>query len=330
MSLVMNDIHSLNIANLSQRVIIKQIVRALIPVAAFLLFWGCNDNPETTLVDFSRRVAVQQPGEKKSDTSVLRVAVGAMISPRETADQYYALLGYIADQTGRKGELIQRRTYSQINELLAKGRVDVAFICSGPYATGKDIFNFQALAVPLVRNKHTYRSYLIVHEDSAYRDLTDLRGKVFAFTDPESNTGALVPSYWLSQQGETPDSFFGKVVFTYSHDNSIMAVAKSLVDGATVHEQIWEYYNERDPVFTSKTRIIKKSDEFGNPLMVAGGHIPDEMKETIRDILFKMNQSDEGKKLLKELMIQKFVAPDDQWYLPIVAMKQQCAIKGLQ
>ena len=111
--LAMNDIHLLNIVSLSQRAIQKQIVGALIPVAAFLLFWGCVDDPETTKVDFSRRVAIQQPGEEKAETNVLKVAVGAMISPRETANQYYALLGYIADKTGKKVELIQRRTYSQ-------------------------------------------------------------------------------------------------------------------------------------------------------------------------------------------------------------------------
>ena len=42
-----------------------------------------------------------------------------MISPRETAAHYYALLGYISDKMGRDVELIQRRTYGQINELLA-------------------------------------------------------------------------------------------------------------------------------------------------------------------------------------------------------------------
>lgn len=326
----MNGTQSMNTVNYSRQTFQKWHRRALIPVAVILLFWGCGGDPEATVVDFSRKVAVKQPGEQKSDANILRVAVGAMISPLETATHYNALLGYIAVKMGREVELIQRRTYGQINELLSTGQVDVAFICSGPYATGKDIFNFQALAVPLVRDKHTYGSYLIVHADSDYRDLSDLRGKVFAFTDPDSNTGALVPSYWLSQTGETPESYFNKVVYTYSHDNSIMAVAKSLVDAASVHEQIWEYYDERDPVYISKTRIIRKSNEFGNPLMVAGGYLSDALKASIRDVLYNMNQSDDGKKLLEELMIQRFVAPDDQWYLPIVAMQQQCSRKGLQ
>ena len=306
------------------------LLTALIVALVALLFWGCGDNPESIEVDFTKKVKVKRPGEQKANSKVLKVAVGAMISPRETASHYYALLRYIAGKAEREVELIQRKTYGQINELIAKGQVDMAFICSGPYATGKDTFNFQALAVPLIRNKHTYRSYLIVHKDSYHQELSDLQGKVFAFTDPDSNTGALVPSYWLSKQGVSPESFFKKIVYTYSHDNSIMAVARSLVDAAAVHEQIWEYYNEQNPEYTSKTRIIKKSEEFGNPLMVAGSHISDTLKGKIRNILFNMDEDEEGKNLLEELMIQEFIAPNDQWYLPIVAMKKQCSRKGLQ
>jgi len=87
---------------------------------------------------------------------------------------------------------------------------------------------------------------------------------VFAFTDPDSNTGRLVPTFWLSQIGERPESFFSKTIYTYSHDNSILAVNRALVDGAAVDGLIWEYYHRKNPVFTSKTRVIRKSEPLRN------------------------------------------------------------------
>ena len=166
------------------------------------------------------------------------MAVAAMFSPKETFVCYRQLLDYIAGELGRDIQLIQRKTYGEINELLGKGDIDLAFICSGPYASGRKKYGFEALAVPVVGGKHLYESYLIVNRNSPYQRLENLRSRVFAFTDPDSNTGKLVPTYWLQQQGETAESFFGKIIYTYSHDNSIMAVAKSLVDGAAVHGQI--------------------------------------------------------------------------------------------
>ena len=169
-----------------------------------------------------------------------------------------------------------------------------------------------------------------MHKESPYQHLSDLRGKVFAFTDPDSNTGKLVPTYWLARQGDTPENFFGKIIYTYSHDNSIMAVATSLVDAAAVHEQIWQYFRERDPFHTSKTRIIRKSISFGNPLMVVSRQLPEPLKGSIRDLLVSMHRDTEGKKILVELMIDRFILPEEEWYQPIVAMKKNANKKSNQ
>ena len=55
-----------------------------------------------------------------------------MISPKETFIYYRQILDYIASGLGRNVELVQRKTYSEVNELIGKGEIDVAFICSGP------------------------------------------------------------------------------------------------------------------------------------------------------------------------------------------------------
>jgi phosphonate transport system substrate-binding protein len=99
-----------------------------------------------------------------------------------------------------------------------------------------------------------------------------------------------------------------------------MAVAMSLVDGAAVHGQIWEYYNHRNPKFTSKTRIIRKSKPFGNPPVVASSSLPNQMKERIRELLFNMHQDPVGKRILDELMIDRFIAPKEDSYDPILEM----------
>jgi len=298
-------------------------IGSLIILAGLLVIsYGCSAEPEATFVNFSERMAVDRPGEESPQISSFKVAVGSMISAQETAVYYRELLDYIAGKLGRGIQLVQRKTYGEINKLIGQGQIDFAFICSGPYATGREKFAFEALAMPEVRGSYLYQSYLIVNKDSPFNKLDDLRGKTFAFTDPESNTGKLVPTYWLQQKKETPEAFFEKTIFTYSHDNSIMAVAMSLVDGAAVNGQIWEYYNHRNPAFTHKTRIIKKSRPFGNPPVVASAHMPNQMKAQIRDLLYSMHQEPDGKKILDELMIDRFIAPKKDCYQPILEMNK--------
>jgi len=292
--------------------------------AVSILSVGCSSDQESTYVDFSKKVVVNPSTEEPPDGAAIRVAVAAMVSAKESVVYYHQLLDFIADQLGHKIQLIQRKTYSEINELLKNGKIDLAFICSGPYATGRQTYGFEALAVPQVRGKHSYHSYLIVNQNSSFKDLGDLRGKTFAFTDPESNTGKLVPTYWLVQQKERPKEFFSKIIYTHSHDNSIMAVATSLVDAAAVHEQIWEYFNEKNPTFTSNTRIIKKSQPFGNPPVVASKYLSSQLKADIQRLLMTMHMDPAGKKILNELMIDRFLYPEGKWYESIVAMKHEC------
>jgi phosphonate transport system substrate-binding protein len=287
-----------------------------------IILMGCTGDQEPIYVDFSERVMVEHPGDASTANGYFKVAVGSIMSAQETVVYYHQLLEYIADKLGRKVQLVQRKTYNEINKLIGVGQIDLAFICSGPYAVGKEKFGFKALAMPRVRGSHLYQAYLIVNKDSSFQKLDDLRGKRFAFTDPESNTGKLVPTYWLSETGANPEDFFGNTIYTYSHDNSIRAVAMSLVDGAAVNGQVWEYYNHSEPVFTAKTRIIKKSQPFGNPPVVASSHLSNQIKVRIRGLLLSMHREPEGKKILNELMIDNFISPKEEDYDPILEMRE--------
>lgn len=291
-----------------------------------LLAAGCTKESGYTPIDFSKTIKIEKSTSLDDKEHTLKVAVSAMISPKETFSTYRNLLGYIGDHLNYKIQLIQRKTYGEINELFLKQQIDLAFICSGPYAVGKEKYGFEALATPVIRGNPFYQSYLIVNKNSSIEKIEDLRGEVFAMTDPASNTGAMIPVYWLAKMGEKPETFFKNVTYTYSHDNSILAVARSLVDGAAVDGMIWEYYNVRDPLNTSQTRVIKKSIPFGSPPFVASKYLAHKIKEKARDLLLDMHQDPKGMPILKELMIDRFVSPKDTWYQPVREIKKQLNI----
>ena len=294
---------------------------SLILVSALLAsFFGCGGDVEYKAVDFSKTIPIAQPEGKPTTDNVLRVAVAAMISPKETFVYYQELLDYIGKNSGFRVQLIQRKTYDEVNALFLKGEIDLAFICTGPYAAGKNRYGFEALATPQVRGQPFYQSYLIVPKESSYQRLEDLNERVFAFTDPDSNTGAMVPRFWLAKLGQSPESFFSKTIFTYSHDNSILAVAKGLVDAAAVDGHQWEYFERFNPAHTSKTRVILKSQPFGSPPLVASARLPKDVKSKIRSLILSLHQEPEGKRILENLLIDRFVAPQEEWYEPARAM----------
>jgi phosphonate transport system substrate-binding protein len=290
----------------------------------FLLL-ACSPDGDKRIVDFTKTIPVARPGEGASGQPTLKVAVGAMVSPKETFVHYRQLLDYLGEKMEMDVELVQRKTYGEISELAGNGGIDLAFICSGPYAAGKGKYGFELLATPEIQGSHFYRSYLIVNRDSPIGRLEDLRGRTFAFTDPDSHTGKLVPTQWLAEIQERPETFFEKVIYTYSHDNSILAVAKGLVDGAAVDGLLWDFYQPRNPSLTAATRVIRKSEPFGIPPLVASGSFSPELKGPVRKILLSMHEDPEGAKILGELMIDRFVAPQDGWYDSIRQLEQELA-----
>lgn len=285
-----------------------------------ILLGACGGDSDYKAVDFGPRTDVAQPTLNPGGPPRLKVAIAAMVSPQATLTHYRELVDYLCTHLGYDAELVQRKTYGEVNELLAKGLIDLAFICTGPFVAAGQSAGFEAVATPVVRGQPFYRAYLIVHRDSSAASLSDLQGKDFAFTDPESNSGALVPRYWLSLLGASPDSFFRSLTYTYSHDNAIMAVAKRLVDGAAVDGHLWEYYQRHNADYTSQTRVIRTSDPYGAPPIVVAQGMDPQLKSALVDLILTMHQDAQGQHILSQLMVDRFAVPENAWYAPVREM----------
>ncbi len=86
--------------------------------AAMLVFnYGCGGDGETRLIDLSKTVAIERPEDRPAEYRPLRVAVAAMISPKETFIYHRQILDYIGRRLNRGVELVQRKTYGDINAL---------------------------------------------------------------------------------------------------------------------------------------------------------------------------------------------------------------------
>jgi phosphonate transport system substrate-binding protein len=190
---------------------------------------------------------------------------------------------------------------------------------------GKAKFGMEMLAVPIMYGQDVYHSYIVVHRDSPLDSFDDLREKVFAFTDPRSNSGCLVPKYMLARRGETPQSYFGECYYTYSHDNSIRAVAEGMADGAAVDSLIWEYLRETDPACTARTRIVEKSPPYGIPPVIVHPDLDPDLKRRLKQVFLTLHEDEEARTILGALRIDRFEEGDDAAYDSIRAMRRLVA-----
>ncbi|MEE8353392.1 MAG: phosphate/phosphite/phosphonate ABC transporter substrate-binding protein [Dehalococcoidales bacterium] len=288
----------------------------ILPLLAALLLStaACSSEAERRRIDFGETEPIAPVDTGEESGAILRIAFAGVISPKETLKTYESLLSYIGRQFHRSVEIVQRETYAEINDLVESLDVDLAFVCSLAYVVGNDDFGMELLAVPEVNGETTYHSYIIVSATSDIHFLDDLRGKTFAFSDPLSNSGRLAPTYRLYRIGETPEAFFERVSFTYSHDRSIRAVADGLVDGAAVDSLVYDFIVAAEPEIAAQTRIIEISDPFGIPPVIVHPGLDPEIKARLRELFLGLDEDTEGSQILDDLMIDRFVVGDDAAY----------------
>jgi phosphonate transport system substrate-binding protein len=287
-------------------------LRRLFVLLSTVFVAGCAASPAGSMIHLSDlRPLVSTASE---GVVPLRVAVAAVISPKGTAESYQALLDYLGARLDRPVALVQRRTYAEINELVESGYVDVAFVCTSAYVAGHDKFGMELLAAPQVSGEMVYYSLLIVPADSPAQTLADLRGRVFAFTDPMSNTGRMYPTLLVKQLGNTPEEFFARTFFTYSHDDAIRAVADGLADGAAVDSLVYDFATAREPTLADRTRIIHRSPAFGIPPVVVSPNTRPQLKAELQSLLVGMADDPEGQAALQTIGVDRFVTIDDSAY----------------
>lgn len=279
-----------------------------------LLCLGCAPKQPQQVVGYVDLSDLQPIAAVKQDVLPLRVAVASVVSPKGTVQSYEPLLNYLETQFNRPVELVQRRTYLETNELIAAGKVDLAFVCTSAYVAGHDSFEMELLAAPQVNGETVYYSLLIVPSESPAQSMADLQGKIFAFTDPISLSGRMYPTYLVQQLGFSPESFFSQTFFTYNHDEAIRAVANKLADGAAVDSLVYEFAITRDPDLAKKVRVIHRSPPFGIPPVVVSPKLDPDLKRELQKVILGMGDTDEGKKALESIGVEMFTNIDDHAY----------------
>jgi phosphonate transport system substrate-binding protein len=286
-------------------------------VLASLLGGGCLGDETDMTVRLDERTDIGAVGASPPATpqaGTLRIAIAGVMSPSRTLDAYDQLLSYLGERLGVRVTVDQRSSYAEVNELLRTGQADLAFVCSRAYLEGKEQFGMRLLLAPEVEGERVYYSYLIVPVSSTATSLADLRGKVFAFSDPLSNSGKLVPEFQLFLLGETPNSFFERYEYTGSHDDSILAVAEGLVDGAAVDSLVFDYVVDRNPEIGRRVKVIARWGPYGIPPLVAAPGLDPAVERRVREALLGMADDPQGRRALDALGIDRFVTIDDSAY----------------
>lgn len=148
----------------------------------------------------------------------------------------------LEQKTGLKVKPFVANDYNGVIEAMRSGKIDVAYFGPFSYVLAAQMANAEAFAIPVSKKsgQSSYQSIIISKKDNGPTSVAQLQGKTFAFVDPSSASGHLFPKAGLKGEGVDTDKYFSRVIFSGSHDASIMAVAHGKVDAAAVASPIFQ------------------------------------------------------------------------------------------
>jgi len=173
--------------------------------------------------------------------------------------------------------------YAAVVEGLASNKLDLAWLGGFTYVQAR--LRTSGGAVPIVQRAEDakFTSRFIVPTASTAQTLADLKGKTFAFVDPGSTSGFMVPSAAFIKAGITPEKDFKQVMYSGGHDSTIVAVGSGKVDAGCVADRIYERGCAKGLADCSKLKVVWESPAIPNDPLLYRKALSEDMKKKIRE-----------------------------------------------
>jgi len=247
---------------------------------------------------------------KEGWPETLTYGVIPVASSRNMSDSFGGLVQHLEKELGIKVKLQVAGDYAGVITGMQHGHIDLAYLGPKSYCEAATRAGAEALVVEVGQSGVAgYHGYIITKAGSGLNSLDDLKGKKWAFTDPHSTSGTLVPTVYFNNINISPEKYFGKVIYSGSHEASILSVKAGKVDGASTNDLDFDrgmgsHWNKDD------FNIIWTSDLIPGSPMAARADLPASLKQAIQEA-FLSYQDKDG---LEKLKISGFQKADDKLY----------------
>jgi phosphonate transport system substrate-binding protein len=255
------------------------------------------------VVVFSSCIKSAELGSVKNPLKFYLVPAQDILTLEESGKK---LKKFLSDEMQMHVEVEIPTNYIAVVEAFGSKRADAAVLNTFGYILANERYGAVARLKLLNRGRDEYYGQIIVHKDGP-KTLQELNNKKFAFVDPASTSGYLLPIRLFKQEKIKVKDF----VFSGRHDTVVAAVYQRKVDGGatfytppdedgTPKDARWILRTQYPDVY-EKVRILKLTGPIPNDPLTLRKDLPEEVKNKLAKAMQKYITTDEGKKVLFDM-----------------------------
>lgn len=237
----------------------------------------------------------------------------------------------VLEDNGKKvTEFLQKKThlffdikvptsYIAVVEAFGSKKADVAIMNTFGYILAHEKYGAEAKLMGIHFGQRYYQGQIITRKGHL-KSIEDLNGKKFAYVDPASTSGFLMPTELMRKKNVKPKEF----IFAGKHDTVVTMVYNKQVDaGATFYtpEKDGKPQDARKLVLTQypdvfeKIEILKLTDPIPNDPIVFRGELAADIKSKIKEGLIEYLKTPEGQDTFMKLYnMNGVISVDDTHY----------------
>lgn len=223
------------------------------------------------------------------------------------------IVRYLEAQTGAKVSLEVAPDLNALIQGCVAGKYDVAHMSGYAYVQVHE----RAGWLPIVQGTlaHRMHSVFITQTGSDIKNINDLKGKTFAFGDPNSAAEYLMPTYFLDLNNLPARATFKRFVFSKT-------VAEDLVnykvDAAVMEEVNYKHALKRSLIAPGQTRVFYITPEFPDNVWACSKSLAPALQQRWSQAFLRLTpKTPTDKRLLDILRAPGFLVPRNEDYAKV-------------
>lgn len=230
------------------------------------------------------------------------------------------------------------KDYTGLIDAMKEGKVDFAFFSAMTYVFAEKEAGAKVL-LKKVWDGPFYYSAIVARESARITSVEKLKGKKFAFVDKKSASGFLYPQVHFKKKGIESEKFFGDIVFSGNHEESVRLLRDGKVDAIAVFsndkdlkDSAWAQFapNSENGPYKGKLPKIKPiwvSAPIPNDPFCVRQSFYDKYPKVAHDLMFALIElDDDGKENTKFrdlLGVSALMLATSQQYEPVREMVRE-------